>query len=482
MPPPIFYGRACRCPSAIPLAFAVCLQTVSGVPTGTNLGFENNLSGWTTSGTSIETSKTYAGSKSLALKGGFIQQTFTGLQAGAVHTLSLAYQDNTPEKWILSHARLLIDGRVIGEIHNGQDFDFEYLHAGGFEFVPGASSATLRIESLDPGPGGFLIDEIAIVAGGLPAPPQHPWNTLAPVGDTRGGRLLANGGFESPTSNPATDPNNAGPVGNPHLAGVSLPGWLVTRENVDLLEGGAADPPEGSNALDTGGHGPGGISQTITGLQPGAVYTLSFMHARHIYWGEQDMTGEVLANGHRVAGVVRTIHQTWEDGYELAEIPVLASSGGVLTVEIRSTVTDQGGNILYDDIRLRQGGDGFSAWTRHHGIPADRDADQDRDGMPAGLEFLFGTDPLARDGLPPMTSGPSGRMLRVPVSGLARSAGFSHSLRCSRDLVHWKAFAEGGSGAILVSDSSAAGVNGERIFRIANSEPRMFWTHGFTGP
>ena len=88
------------------------------------------------------------------------------------------------------------------------------------------------------------------------------------------------------------------------------------------------------------------------------------------------MTGEVCANGRVVAPLVRTIDQTWDKGYGLAEIPVLASAAGTLTLEIRSTTTNQGGNIVYDDLRLKQGGDGFLGWALHHAVTADLQAER----------------------------------------------------------------------------------------------------------
>ncbi|WP_367871392.1 hypothetical protein [Luteolibacter sp. Populi] len=472
--------RVSRLPRSAWPFVSIC-QFASAAPTGANWGFENSLTGWTNSGVAIESTqaKVYAGSKSLALRGGFIQQSIAGLQAGSVHTVSLAYRDDNEEEWILSHARVLINGQAIGEIHNGQSN--EYLH-GGLEFTALAATATLRIESLTAGPKGFLLDSIAVTTGSLPLPPQKAWTSLTAINDSRGGRRLANGGFEDPTSDPDTDPFNSGPAGSPHLSGSSLPGWLVTRENVDIIAYGGANAPEGSKALDTGGHGPGGIAQTITGLQPGAAYTFSFLYARHIYWGEQDMTGEVHANGRRVASLVRNIHQTWDDGYTLKEIPVLASPQGSLTVELRSTTTDQGGNIIYDDVRLRQGGDGYSAWSLHHGLPADREADVDGDGFSSNLEFLFGSDPRVRQTTPLAKIEGGQRLLRVPISGLARSSGYTHLLRCSRDLKTWRNATDAASGMTPISDSSAAGVNGERVFRIGSGEPSLYWTHGFAAP
>lgn len=453
------------------LASLALTASLHGAPTGTNLGFEQNLAGWTAAGVAVVTTKVHAGSKSLALRNGHIEQRFTGLSPGATHHVALAYRDDTPESWLLGHARIRIDGVPIGEIHNGQSS--EYLDCGGFEFIAGATSATLRIESLDPGPAGLLIDEIRIVAGALPAPPEHPWNSLSAVNDARGGRQLANGGFESATSDPASDPFNSGPAGNPHLCGNALPGWRVTRENVDLIEASAARPPQGTKALDTGGHGPGAIAQTITGLQAGAAYTFSFRYARHVSWGSGDMRGEVRANGRLVASLTRSIAQTWNAGYDLKEIPVLASPEGKLSFEIRSTTTDQGGNIIYDDVRLKPGGDAFLAWSVFHSVSAHPEANDDQDPLPNGLEFLFGSDPRAATTPPGLRAG----LLRVPLSGLALAQGHRHVLLASRDLAAWQSAASPGAGITLVSDSSAPGVDGERVFALDPAEPKLFWRH-----
>ena len=255
----------------------------------------------------------------------------------------------------LADASVKIDGVQLGQLHTGQTN--EYLSCNGFEFTPAATSAVLRIESLETGSAGLLIDLVRIEAGGLPMPPEESWANLQKIADARGGRALVNGGFESPIGNPSTDPDNSGPVGNEHLCGTSLPGWLVTRENVDVIKSAIANPPEGSNALDTGGHGPGGIAQTITGLTPGATYTFSFLHARHLHWGNAPMTGDVLVNGTHTASLVRTIDQTWETGYGLVELPATAGQEGKLTLEVRSTTTDQGGNIIFDDFRISEGGE-----------------------------------------------------------------------------------------------------------------------------
>lgn len=455
------------------LAFLVT-GMACGAPVGVNTGFENGLTGWTNADVVLETGSAYGGTKRLNLQNGFISQSVSGLVAGQVHTVRLAYI-RVGAEFPLGSARVMIDGQVIGEIHSGQTN--EYLSANGFEFIPVATSAILRIESQETSSNGLRIDAVRIVTGALPPPPAASWSSLMVATDSRGGRKFVNGGFESAIGNPVTDPNNSGPVGNEHLSGASLPGWRVTRENVDVIQYGQANAPEGTNALDTGGRGPGGIAQTITGLSPGMVYTVSFFHARHIYWGTEDMTGMVLANGNVVATLVRTIQQTWNDGYELVEIPVIAGQDGKLTLEVRSTNTDLGGNIIYDDFRISQGGDLFGKWAASHGVAASLTGNEDRDGFSNGMEFALGLDPVTWDTGPQLSVEDGIQKMRITVSGEALAQGFLLEFDSSRDLQDWE-----NSGAVLESDASAPGITGERVYAFPANAPRMFWRHVLTTP
>ena len=449
------------------------------VPVGTNTGFENGLTGWTNSNVAVEKVSAFEGSYRLNLKNGYISQTFSGLVAGQVHTVRLAYI------WVgaegtLGDARVKIDGVVVGEIHNGQTN--EYMSAGGFEFVPTATTAVLRIESLETTSAGLRLDAVRIEAGGMPLPPEQSWANLQVRADARGGRALVNGGFESPIGSPATDPNNAGPTGNEHLCGFSLPGWLVTRGNIDVIQFHQANAPEGANALDTNGRGPGGIAQTITGLTPGGAYTISFLHARHIYWGTADMTGVVLANGTVVALLVRTINQTWNTGYGLVNIPVIAGQDGKLTLEVRSTTLDQGGNIIYDDFRIAQGGDFFGKWAGGYGVTASFSGNDDGDAFSNGLEFALRLNPTTRDDGPVLALENGVPTLRVPVSGEALAQGFVLRLESSRNLSDWALAGVAGSGITLESDSSAPGIDGERVYRFQAGESGIFWRHVLASP
>lgn len=447
---------------------------ISAAPSGINTGFESGLTGWTHSNVAVEANFPFEGANRLNLKNGFIFQRYSGLVAGQVHKVRLAYL------WVgapgsMGHARVKIDGVIIGEIHSGQTT--EYLSANGFEFIPTAATAVLRIESLGTTAAGLRIDAVRIESGAMPAAPEHAWANLQVVADARGGRALVNGGFESAIGNPATDPNNSGPVGNEHLSGFSLPGWRVTRENVDVIQFDQANAPQGSNALDTGGHGPGGIAQTITGLTPGGAYTIFFLHARHIYWGTDAMTAEVLANGTVVGSLVRTIQQTWNQAYELVKIPVIAGQNGKLTLEVRSTITNQGGNIIFDDFRISPGGDFFGKWAKAYGLAASLTGNGDGDAFPDGIEFALGLNPTVTDAGPRLAAENGASKLRVPVSGEALAQGFRLRLDRSPDLANWT-----DSGVVLESDSSAPGIPGERVYRFPSGEPRLFWRHVLSEP
>jgi hypothetical protein len=463
-----------------PIVAVLAVAPCPSAPTGSNLGFESSNTGWTFHLAGIESGASHDGTHHADLRNGHIEQTFTGLTPGAVHCVRLACLSQAPSGQ-LHHAEVLVDGALVGTLHLGRASSGEtneYLSANAFEFVPAAASATLRIRSLQTGSAGLLIDAVRIDSGPAPAPPAAAWSSLTAVADARGGRRLVNGSFESPIASPASSPDNSGPAGNDHLSGLALHGWRVTRGNIDVIQYDNALAPHGVNALDTNGHGPGAIAQTITGLSPGAVYTFSLLHARHLYWGTAPMTGEVRANGRKVASLVRTIDQAWDDGYGLVEVPVLASAGGTLTLEIRSTTTNQGGNIIYDDVRLKEGGNAFLGWALHHGVTADPQADDDRDGLVHAAEFLVRGDPRAVTALPAL----QGNEVRVPLSGLALAAGFTHALKSSHTLATWQTAGTPGSGLSLLSDSAAPGIDGLRIYQVAAGEPRLFWRHEVTAP
>jgi hypothetical protein len=462
-----------------PILIALTLPApLLAAPAGTNLSFENGLTGWTSSNVSVEAGLSNDGSHRLDLQNGFVEQTLTGLTPGQPHSLTIAYLCQSGLSWRLSHARVLLDGAAVGEFHTAQSN--EYLSCNGFEFTPSTTTVTLRIESLETTYPGLLIDDIRITLGSRPSPPQESWSNLTIL--SGGARQLVNGGFESSIGTPDTDPNNSGPVGNEHLCGSSLPGWLVTRENVDLIQFNNARPPEGTNGLDTNGHGPGGIAQTISGLIPGGAYTLSFQHARHTSWGTQDMTGEVFINGSLARSLVRTIDQTWNVGYELVEIPAIASQTGTLTIEIVSTITDLGGSIIYDDFRISEGADLFSAWASSFGVNPSLTANEDEDPLSNGFEFILGLNPKSFDAPIPPTPVNGDQILQIPLAGAALSQGFQLDLMTSRDMNTWLPASHVESGVTLLSDTSSKGIDGLRRYLISPEEARLFWKHQLTVP
>jgi len=466
---------------ALAVASTALLSSLEAAPTGTNLGFESGLTGWTHSSVALETTEVHEGTQALDLQSGWIEQTITGLTPGVPHTLELAYLDATPEGYIQGHAQILVDGNLLTEIHNGQENEF--LDGIGFEFSPTSSQATLRIEALPGDSESFVIDDIRVTVAALPLPPVESWSNLLSVADARGGRRLVNGTFETTIGPAANDPYNSGPDGGAHLCRFSLPGWLVTKENVDLVNKSTSQAPEGDFALDLGGHGPGGIAQTIDGLTPGAVYTVSFQYAGHSIWFFSDsdvMTGELFANDQLISQLSRTSDQTWDDGYDLFSIPLLASPSGEITLKIRSTTTNRGGNILYDDIRLSEEGDAFLAWTLAEGVAADPDANPDSDAYTHEFEFLLGFAPLNHDSAIVPTLDAGQRILAVPLTGAALDQGYQLGLQASTDLSTWASAST--YGVTILDDSSSTSSNGTRRYLLPDDVDSLFLQLVLTRP
>lgn len=311
-------------------------------------------------------------------------------------------------------------------------------------------------------------------------PPQESWSNLTVL--SGGDRQLVNGSFESSIGNHTTDPNNSGPNSNEHLCGTSLPGWLVTRENVDVIQFNQANPPQGDNALDTNGHGPGGIAQAITGLTPGGAYTFSFKYARHTFWGTDDMTGEAYVNGVLRRSLVRTSSQTWNDGYTPAEIPSIASQAGTLTIEVISTITDRGDCIIYDDFRITEGAELFNEWAADNNATPDLAANDDLDSFSNGFEFVFGVDPNTTNAPFPPADESGYQIFKIPVAGAALSQGFQLELMTSNDLTQWLPASDENSGVTLLSDTSSKGIDGLRCYLIAPEKAQLFWRHKLIEP
>ncbi|MGD9419991.1 MAG: ThuA domain-containing protein [Verrucomicrobiota bacterium JB025] len=142
---------------------------------GLNPGFENGLENWAHSGVALHSATPFEGANCVDLQAGHIQQTISGLTPGAIHSVRLAYLAQ-PDTGTLTDARILIDGQPVGEIHNAQTN--EYLAANGFEFTPASTTATLRVESLESGTAGLLIDNLRIEDGAMPPAPEENWNNI----------------------------------------------------------------------------------------------------------------------------------------------------------------------------------------------------------------------------------------------------------------------------------------------------------------
>ncbi len=333
---------------------------------GNNKG---SLTDWTVigeKGVDVINSKQSEGFKSLDLNTSTISQTVSGLTPDQAYTLRIDYRGNTGFGiGTTADAAVYINGVAAGMglyntgasspkgIHTNEQAD--WVVCNGFEFVPTTETVTFVIESGEDGaaPNGLLIDNVRIVEGTMPGPATHDFGNLAV--EPGGWRALANGDFESAIGFASADPENTGPDNNPHLCGDGLPDWRVTRESVDLIKNtNSPGSAEGDTwIMDVGGQGPGGLAQTITGLEPETTYIMRFYAARHIEYVEQgEMTSELWVNGNFVKEIVRQLDETYDDNYTLELIEMTSNESGEITFELFSTIEGKSGNIVYDNFSL----------------------------------------------------------------------------------------------------------------------------------
>jgi Protein of unknown function (DUF642)/PEP-CTERM motif len=101
--------------------------------------------------------------------------------------------------------------------------------------------------------------------------------------DAKAGSLVVNGGFESPVVSPPFETfsvNSTAITGWTVISGIHDPG----SGSVDLLHNASIPVHSGLQAVDldgTGGAAVGGLSQNVSGLTPGSLYTLDFFYANN---------------------------------------------------------------------------------------------------------------------------------------------------------------------------------------------------------
>ncbi|MEM8862872.1 MAG: hypothetical protein AAGD96_31565, partial [Chloroflexota bacterium] len=307
-------------------------------PTITNGSFESesvgnnhtSLTGWTFTNGSVDVLSSQEnklnidigpsdGDRFINLANASIEQQVSGFIPDQPYVLRIDYWGYHGFDGPLWDAQILVDGVPLSQglfggdhpgIHNKEEHD--WIVCNGFQFTPSSSSVKIEIQSEETGQNGLLIDNIRIEEGEITQPSKHAFDTL--IVDSDGWSRLENWSFEESVAS-LSSPENTGPNStNPHLCGDSIPGWRVTRENTDWLEDSSPNqdtwhPQDGSRVMDVGGHGPGGIAQTISGLAPNGTYTLEFYAARHRFWGSEDMITDLWSNGDLKLKVVRTTDQ-----------------------------------------------------------------------------------------------------------------------------------------------------------------------------
>lgn len=264
---------------------------------------------------------------------GSIKQTIKGLKKNSDYTLKFEYADQKGRKrdslTQLATADVILNNKKVTTLRNLSPAP-NYIGGIGFGFKSTAKgTATIEFVSTTIGDMGLVIDNLRIEKG-LPIKP--------PVNNH-----LVNGGFEM-----KVDSEN----GNPHLFGEQLPGWLIMRENIDLIAIDRFGTPSGKWVIDLGGHGPGGIAQTVNNLTPNTKYRLSMLYSRHQYWDQEDpLTGEIFLDGKLALSLSRNKFGK-APRWEKVTHDFIAPSDGEVTLSLFSTAYKVGGGVLYDDIRI----------------------------------------------------------------------------------------------------------------------------------
>lgn len=320
----------------------------------TNPSFEKNkvvdsskivqkLKGWKVTKGNVEliTNHVFAaadGNQTLDLNGdrpGAIKQTVKGLKKNREYTLKFEYADQSgrerTEGNVLATASLLINEETVATLRNLSRAP-NYIGGIGFGFRSSPKgTATIEFVSTTPANKGLVIDNLRIIEG----PPQTPPKT----------NRLVNGSFEMKVDSEES---------NPHLFGDQLPGWLIMRENIDLIAIDRFGTPDGTWVIDLGGHGPGGIAQTISGLTPGSTYRLSMLYSRHIHWNQQDtLTADIFIDDELALSVGRD-KQMKAPRWEKLTHDFTAPSDGEITLSMYSTTYELGGGVLFDDIKIQK--------------------------------------------------------------------------------------------------------------------------------
>lgn len=301
----------------------------------------NKLKSWKVTSGNVELirNKVFAasqGNQVLDLNGnqpGSIKQTIKGLKKNTDYTLKFEYADQKGRKrdslTQLATADVIINTKKVATLRNLSATP-NYIGGIGFGFKSTAKgTATIEFVSTILGEMGLVIDNLRIEEG-LPIKP--------PVNNH-----LVNGGFEMKVDSES---------GNPHLYGEQLPGWLIMRENIDLINIDRFGSPEGKWVIDLGGHGPGGIAQTVNNLTPNTAYRLSMLYSRHQYWNQQDpLTGEIFIDDKLVLSLNRN-KLAKAPRWEKVAYAFSSPSDGEVTLSMFSTAFGVGGGVLFDDIRI----------------------------------------------------------------------------------------------------------------------------------
>jgi streptogramin lyase len=211
--------------------------------------------------------------------------TTSGGQIYLLHTGQLSAQP-IPLSVTLSAPAATVGVDVTGTIHLGQP-----APPGGLVVTLSTSDPAARVPATVIVPEGATTASFPVTAAPVPGttPVIITGATAAGAGSAMlqlmaeappSGNLLVNGGFEQPNVGATRSFRSGtyGPQGQPELVrnygGLSIPGWLITRGSIDVIQGNWPAEEGGQSLQLVGSPGAGTIVQSVR-TEPGHDYIVS---------------------------------------------------------------------------------------------------------------------------------------------------------------------------------------------------------------
>ena len=303
--------------------------TGGGNLTGTNwtfsdrAGLSQNFSGFQNGGVAAAEGVQLA----LIQRDGTISQTLSGFVPGEAYSLTVAARGRNGQD---NDLRVLVDGQIFGggKVTAGEPF----LDHTTASFVAATSTPTLTFEATDPFSADrtTFVDNVRVNSLGVAAAPTltNPGFEAGPLHVSPGYGTIDGWG----SNRPSTGVNDHTTGINPFLNGLTAP----EGNRVGFIQrNDLAGPPTT-------------LSQTITGLTPGARYQLQY------YENERGMGGAVAGHEARLDGTpVVPDHEVRRRGqFSIVRSVPFVAAGTSAVLEITNTNVAGDNTLLLDDVSV----------------------------------------------------------------------------------------------------------------------------------